>query len=115
VSLSLSLSKHYFLNKSNFKITNKRFRLRLNQKRRAHGMCAKSFSQELCIISKFAIFNTTYLIREDFLIDIIEATRTFYSQNEYVYTNGRFAFRTYALRHLIRPFQSKQLFRTLEQ
>ena len=32
-----------------------------------------------------------------------------------VYTNGRSAFRTYALKHLIGPFQGQEIFKTSEQ
>jgi len=52
---------------------------------------------------------------------MIQRTRIFYLhiythiQNEYVYTNGRFAFQTCALKHLIDPFQGQQLFRTLDK
>lgn len=40
-------------------------------------------------------------------------TRKFYSQNKCMYINGRFAFRTYILKHLVfiyyRPFSKKYL------
>jgi len=47
--------------------------------------------------------------------EMIQRTRKFYLQNEYVYTNRKSTFRTYALKHLLIHFTVKKILSTLEQ